>query len=122
MSKKGYEIRDIAGLVALKATWGAYGTTPSFEYDQIMYENGKEMAPWQSLLLTLPLEIVLDPGNWISFGGSAATKAALAASTDEVIDGVKAVYKAAGFTDDVIDGLDGSITSKTRIGRNCFKA
>ena len=106
---QGYEMRDLAGLVALKATWGAYGTTPSFEYDQIMHENGEEMGFWQSMLLTLPLEITFDPATFISFGGKAATKSVLASSTDEVLDGVRNVYRAAGFTDEVIQSLDDNI-------------
>lgn len=106
---QGYEIRDLAGLIALKATWGAYGTTPSFEYDQIMYENGEEMGFWQSLFLTLPVEIMFDPATFISFGGKAATKSVLASSTDEVLDGVRNVYRAAGFTDEIIQSLDDDI-------------
>lgn len=109
---QGYELRDIAGLVALKATWGGYGTTPLFEYDQIMYENGEEMGFWKSLLLTLPLEVVMDPGTWISLGGKAATKSMLAASTDEVLDGVKDVYRAAGFTEDILKSVDDDIAKQ----------
>lgn len=106
---QGYELRDLAGVIALKATWGAYGTTPSFEYDQIMHENGEEMGFWQSMFLTLPLEIMFDPATFISFGGKAATKSVLASSTDEVLDGVRNVYRAAGFTDEVIQSLDDDI-------------
>ena len=109
---QGYEIRDLAGLIALKATWGAYGTTPSFEYDQIMHESGEEMGFWQSMLLTLPLEIMFDPTTFISFGGKAATKSVLASSTDEVLDGVRDVYRAAGFTDEVIQSLDDDIAKQ----------
>ena len=108
----GYEMRDLAGIIALKATWGAYGTTPSFEYDQIMYENGEEMGFWQSMLLTLPLEIMFDPATFISFGGKAATKSILSSSTDEVLDGVRDVYRAAGFTDEVIQSLDDDIAKQ----------
>ena len=109
---QGYEMRDLAGIIALKATWGAYGTTPSFEYDQIMYENGEEMGFWQSMLLTLPLEIMFDPATFISFGGKAATKNVLASSTNEVLDGVRDVYRAAGFTDEVIQSLDDDIAKQ----------
>ena len=108
----GYTVRDVAGTLALKATWGGYGTTPSFEYDQIMYEDGEEMGFWKSLFLTLPLEIAMDPGTFISFGGKAATKSVIASSADEVLDGVRSVYRAAGFTDEVIDGLDDDIAKK----------
>ena len=109
---QGYEVRDLAGLIALKATWGAYGTTPSFEYDQSMYENGKEMGFWQSMLLTLPCEILFDPGTFISFGGKAATESVLASSTNEVLDGVRDVYRAAGFTDEVIQSLNDDIAKQ----------
>ena len=109
---QGYEMRDLAGLIALKATWGAYGTTPSFEYDQIMHENGEEMGFWQSMLLTLPLEIMFDPSTFISFGGKAATKSVLASSTNEVLDGVRDVYIAAGFTDEIIQSLDDDIAKQ----------
>lgn len=108
----GYTVRDVAGTLALKATWGGYGTTPSFEYDQIMYEDGEEMGFWKSLFLTLPLEIILDPGTWFSLGGKAATTSAIAGSADEVLDGVRSVYRAAGFTDEIIDGLDDDIAKK----------
>lgn len=107
-----YTVRDVAGTLALKATWGGYGTTPSFEYDQVMHENGEEMGFWQSMLLTLPLEIMLDPATYISFGGKAATKSVIASSADEVLDGVRNVYRAAGFTDEIIDGLDDDIAKK----------
>lgn len=107
-----YTVRDVAGTLALKATWGGYGTTPSFEYDQIMHENGEEMGFWKSLFLTLPLEIAMDPGTWFSFGGKAATKSVIAGSADEVLDGVRSVYRAAGFTDEIIDGLDDDIAKK----------
>ena len=108
----GYTVRDVAGTLALKATWGGYGTTPSFEYDQVMHENGEEMGFWKSLFLTLPLEITLDPGTFLSFGGKAATKSVIASSADEVLDGVRNVYRAAGFTDEIIDGLDDDIAKK----------
>ena len=107
-----YTVRDVAGTLALKATWGGYGTTPSFEYDQIMHENGEEMGFWKSLFLTLPLEIAMDPGTWFSFGGKAATKSVITGSADEVLDGVRSVYRAAGFTDEIIDGLDDDIAKK----------
>ena len=109
---QGYDIRNLAGLIALKATWGAYGTTPSFEYDQIMHENGEEMGGWQSLLLTLPFEIMFDPATFISSGGKAATKSVLASSTKEVLNGVRDVYRAAGFTDEVIQSLDDDIAKQ----------
>ena len=108
----GYTVRDVAGTLALKATWGGYGTTPNFEYDQVMHENGEEMGFWKSLFLTLPLEIAMDPGTFLSFGGKAATKSVIASSADEVLDGVRNVYRAAGFTDEIIDGLDDDIAKK----------
>ena len=108
----GYTVRDVAGTLALKATWGGYGTTPSFEYDQVLYEDGEEMGFWQSMLLTLPFEIMFDPATFISSGGKAATKSVLANSTDEVLDGVRNVYRAAGFTDEVIQSLDDDIAKQ----------
>ena len=54
----------------------------------------------------------MDPGTFLSFGGKAATKSVIASSADEVLDGVRNVYRAAGFTDEIIDGLDDDIAKK----------
>ncbi len=86
------------GQMLHNAYWGAYGTTPSIEYDMMWSEDEQNFG---TFLATMALDIFLDPTTYITFGTSKLAKAGT--MVDDVADLSKNMLRTAGYVGDLSD-------------------
>ena len=80
------------------AYWGAYGTTPTYEYELMWAEEDRNFG---TFLVGLGLDIFLDPSSWLTFGLSKLSEAGT--MIDDVADAMTSVIKSSDYADLLAD-------------------
>ena len=80
------------------AYWGAYGSTPTYDYEMMWNEEDRNFG---TFLTGLALDIFLDPSTYLTFGLSKLSEAGT--MVDDVADLMESVIKSSDYADLLAD-------------------